>query len=180
MRRLFLAALLLGIVVSAFAVGYRVSFQGVRQASMGLTRVTHTHDASVMFYNAAGLAFVDSKVSIAAGGFGIMNKVKWQNPSTLESAETDSPLGTPFYFAASYRPVEDLTLGVSVTTPFGSTVTWPNDWAGKANITEIEIRSFFIQPPVAIKINDWFSMGAGFIYAHGGRSEERRVGKECR
>ena len=75
MRRLFLAALLLGMGVSAFAGGYRVSFQGVRQASMGLTSVTHTHDASVMFYNPAGLAFVDSKVSIAAGGFGIMNKI---------------------------------------------------------------------------------------------------------
>jgi len=175
MRRLFLAALLLGMGVSAFAGGYRVSFQGVRQASMGLTSVTHTHDASVMFYNPAGLAFVDSKVSIAAGGFGIMNKVKWQNPSTLESAETDSPLGTPFYFAASYRPVEDLTLGVSVTTPFGSTVTWPNDWAGKANITEIEMRSFFIQPTVSIKFNDWFSMGAGFIYAHGGVTLNRTM-----
>src|SRR5690554_1745946 len=109
MKKIYLAALMLGMGISAFAGGYRVSLQGVRQASMGLTSVMHARDASVAFFNPAGLAFIDSKISIAAGGFGIMNKVKWQNPSTLESAETDSPLKTPIYFAASYRPFEDIT-----------------------------------------------------------------------
>lgn len=173
MKKIYLVALMLGMGISAFAGGYRVSLQGVRQASMGLTSVMHARDASVAFFNPAGLAFIESKVSIAAGGFGIMNKVKWQNPNTLESAETDSPLGTPFYFAASYRPFEDITLGVSLTTPFGSTVTWPDNWAGKANITEIEMKSFYIQPTLAVKFNDWFSVGAGFIYAHGGVTLKR-------
>jgi long-chain fatty acid transport protein len=173
MKKIYLAALMLGMGISAFAGGYRVSLQGVRQASMGLTSVMHARDASVAFFNPAGLAFIDSKISIAAGGFGVMNKVKWQNPSTLESAETDSPLGTPIYFAASYRPFEDITIGVSLTTPFGSTVTWPEDWAGKANITEIEMKSFFIQPTLAVKFNEWFSVGAGFIYAHGGVTLKR-------
>lgn len=176
MRRIYLAAVLLGLGVStAFAGGYRVSFQGVRQASMGLTSVADVRDASVAFYNPAGLAFVEDKVSIAAGGFGIINKVKWQNPSTLEYAETDSPLGTPVYFAASYRAFEDVTFGLSVTTPFGSTVKWPEDWAGKANITKIDMKSYFIQPTVAVKFNEWFSVGAGFIYAHGGVTLNRTM-----
>lgn len=175
MRRVYLTALLLGLGISAFAGGYRVSFQGVRQASMGLTSVMHARDASIAFYNPAGLAFVEGKLSIAAGGFGIINNVKWQNPSTLESAETDSPLGTPIYFAASYRPIEDVTVGISFTTPFGSTVTWPEDWAGKANITEISMKSYFIQPTVAVKFNDWFSAGAGFIYAMGSVNLQRTM-----
>ena len=167
MRRVYLLALLLGMGSTAFAGGYRVALQGVRQASMGNTGVVHARDASVAFFNPAGLAFVEGKVSIAAGGFGIMNNVAWQNPSTLEKAETDSPLGTPIYFAASYRPIEDVTVGVSFTTPFGSTVTWPEGWAGQANINEIELKSYFIQPTVAVKFNEWFSAGAGFIYAMG-------------
>src|SRR5690606_15436483 len=44
---------------------------------------------------------------------------------------------------------------------------WPADWAGRANITQIELKSYFIQPTVAFKFNDWFSVGAGFIYAMG-------------
>ncbi|MDD3458131.1 MAG: outer membrane protein transport protein [Weeksellaceae bacterium] len=167
MRRICLSVLLLGLGATAFAGGYRVALQGVRQASMGLTGVMHAKDASVAFFNPAGLAFVDAKVSIAAGGFGVTNNVAWQNPSTLESAETDSPMGTPIYFAASYRPLKDVTVGVSFTTPFGSTLKWPEDWAGRANITQIELKSYFIQPTVAFKFNDWFSVGAGFIYAMG-------------
>lgn len=173
MRKICLLALLAGMGSSAFAGGYRVALQGVRQASMGLTGVMHARDASVAFFNPAGLAFVDSKVSIAAGGFGISNKVEWQNPSTLESAKTDNPLGTPIYFAASYRPLDDITIGVSFTTPFGSTLKWDKDWAGKANITEIELKSYFIQPTVAFKFNDWFSAGAGFIYAMGSVNLQR-------
>lgn len=175
MRRIYLTVLLFGLSVSAFAGGYRVALQGVRQAAMGLTSVMHAKDASIAFYNPAGLAFVESKISIAAGGFGIVNNVKWQNPKTLESSKTDSPLGTPFYFAASYRPFEELTVGVSVTTPFGSTVTWPDDWAGRANITKISMKSFFIQPTFAVKFNEWFSLGAGFIYAHGGVKLKRKT-----
>lgn len=175
MRRVFLIALLFGLGTTAFAGGYRVAFQGVRQASMGLTSVMHARDASIAFYNPAGLAFVESKLSVAVGGFGIINNVKWQNPKTLESAETDSPLGTPIYFAASYRPIEDVTVGVSFTTPFGSTVTWPEDWAGKANITEITLKSYFIQPTVAVKFNEWFSAGAGFIYAMGSVNLQRTM-----
>ncbi|MFV0305062.1 MAG: OmpP1/FadL family transporter [Moheibacter sp.] len=175
MRKIYLVALLLGLGTTAFAGGYRVALQGVRQASLGMTGSMHARDASIAFYNPAGLAFVEGKVSIAAGGFGIMSNNKWQNTQTLESAETDSPLGTPIYFAASYRPVEEVTVGVSFTTPFGNTVKWPEDWAGKANITEIQLKSYFIQPTVAVKFNEWFSAGAGFIYALGSVNLQRTM-----
>lgn len=50
MRKIYLLGLLFGLGIStAFAGGYRVSLQGVRQASMGLTSVMHAHDASVAF-----------------------------------------------------------------------------------------------------------------------------------
>lgn len=175
MRRVYLLALLLGLGSSAFAGGYRVALQGVRQASIGNTGVMHAKDASVAFFNPAGLAFVEGKVSIAAGGFGIMNNVAWQNPSTLEKAETDSPLGTPIYLAASYRPIDEVTVGVSFSTPFGSTVKWPEGWAGQANINEISLKSYFIQPTVAFKFNEWFSAGVGFIYAMGSVNLQRTM-----
>ncbi len=31
------------------------------------------------------------------------------------------------YLVVSYKPVDDLAIGLSVTTPFGSSVTWPED-----------------------------------------------------
>ncbi len=167
MKKIFLTLALIGLSSSAFAGGYRVALQGVRQAALGGTSATQTHDASVAFYNPAGLAFVDSKLSIAVGGFGVKTDVKWQDPMTLQKTETDSKLGTPMYLAVSYKPVDDLAIGLSVTTPFGSSVTWPEDWQNKANITHIDLKAFNIQPTVAYRFSDWFSLGVGFIYTHG-------------
>ncbi|WP_413532726.1 OmpP1/FadL family transporter [Empedobacter brevis] len=167
MKKIFLTLALIGLSSSAFAGGYRVALQGVRQAALGGTSATQTRDASVAFYNPAGLAFVDSKLSIAVGGFGVKTDVKWQDPTTLQKAESDSKLGTPMYFAVSYKPTDDLAIGVSVTTPFGSSVTWPEDWQNKSNITHIDLKAFNIQPTVAYRFSDWFSLGVGFIYTHG-------------
>lgn len=176
MRKIFLFTLFLGLGLSTvYAGGYRVALQGVRQASMGLTGVMQANDASVAFYNPAGLAFLDSKLSIAAGGFGIKSKVAYQDPKSLEKAESDNPIGTPIYFAASYKPVDELAVGVSFATPFGNTLKWPNDWAGASNITTIELKSYFIQPTVAYKFTDWFSVGAGFIYALGSVDLQRNI-----
>lgn len=167
MRKIYLGLIAACLGTSAFAGGYRVSLQGVRQSAIGLTSVMHTRDASVAFFNPAGLAFVESKFSVAAGVYGVQTDFHWQNPKTQETASTDSPMGTPIYFAASYRPIKDLTVGVSLTTPFGNSVKWPEGWAGSANITEISLKSYFLQPTLAYKFNDWFSVGAGFIIAKG-------------
>ncbi|MBV7440134.1 outer membrane protein transport protein [Weeksellaceae bacterium TAE3-ERU29] len=147
--------------------GYRVSLQGVRQAALGAQGVAMHHDASVAFFNPAALAFVESKVSIAVGGFGVGIKSSYQNQQTLQTAETKNPLGTPLYFAASYKPTKNLAVGVSVTTPFGSTIDWGNEWAGRYIIDRIALKSFFIQPTVAYSFNDWFSLGGGVIIARG-------------
>lgn len=162
-----------GILV--FGGGYRVSLQGVRQAAMGAQGTAFHHDASVAFFNPAALAFVDKKVSIALGGFGVLTTSKYQDPSTLKTAETDNPLGTPLYFAASYKPTEKLALGFSFTTPFGSTVDWGEEWTGRYTINKMELKSFFFQPTIAYKFNDWISFGGGFIIARGEANITRSV-----
>ena len=167
MKKIFLTLTLAALSSTAFAGGYRVALQGVRQAALGGTAVTHTKDASVAFYNPAGLAFIDAKLSIAAGVFGVKSEANWQDPLTLHKATTDNKLSTPLYFAVSYKPTENLAIGVSVATPFGSSLTWPSDWENRANITEIELMAINVQPTISYKFADWFSLGAGFIYTHG-------------
>lgn len=174
MRRLFITLALLGLSSSAFAGGYRVALQGVRQAAMGGVSAD-VRDASVAFYNPAGLAFVDSKLSVAIGGFGVSSEAKWQDPLTLNSSVTDNKLSTPIYAAVSYKPIDDLAVGVSVTTPYGSALTWPKDWENRANVTDIELRAFYIQPTVAYKFNEWFSLGFGFIFSKGSVNLQRAM-----
>ncbi|MCW3160557.1 OmpP1/FadL family transporter [Chryseobacterium oryctis] len=165
MKKILLSTALLAGVLS-YAGGFRVSLQGVRQLAMAHTSA-HTEDASVTFFNPAGMSFIPSKLSIVAGGFGASNKVTFQNLNTLQSTETDNPIGTPIYAAVAYKPIDKLSLGFSFSTPFGSTIQWPESWEGRELVQKMELKSFYFQPMVSVKLADWMSFGASYIYAKG-------------
>lgn len=152
--------------VMAYAGGFRVSLQGVKQLAMAHTSA-HAEDASVAFFNPAGISFIPSKLSVAAGGFGVSNKITYQNTNTLQQTETDNPLGTPIYAAVAYKVLDNLSLGFSFSTPFGSTIEWPGDWEGREIVQRLELKSYFFQPMVSVKLAPWASFGASYIYAKG-------------
>ena len=150
----------------AYAGGFRVSLQGVKQLAQAHTSA-HAEDASVAFFNPAGISFIPSKLSVAAGGFGVKNTITYQNLSTLESYDTNSPMGTPIYAAIAYKVHENVSLGFSFATPFGSTIQYPEDWAGRDIVQKLELKAFYFQPMVSFKLADWISVGGSYIYAKG-------------
>ncbi len=113
-RILITTALLAGVLT--YAGGFRVSLQGVKQLAMAHTSA-HAEDASVAFFNPAGISFIPNKLSVAVGAFGAKSEVEYQNLSTLQSYKTDNPLGTPLYAAIAYKVSNTISVGVSVTTP---------------------------------------------------------------
>lgn len=157
-------ALLAGVLTQAG--GFRVSLQGVKQLAMAHTSA-HTEDASVAFFNPAGMSFIPNRLSVAAGGFGINTEITYQNPTTLESFSTDNPMGTPIYAAVAYKIVDEVSVGFSFTTPYGSTIKWPTDWAGREIVQDIELKAFYFQPMVSVKLAPWVAVGGSYIYAKG-------------
>ncbi|MEN9487071.1 MAG: hypothetical protein RIR56_759, partial [Bacteroidota bacterium] len=105
--------------------------------------------------------------SVAVGAFGAKTEVEYQNLSTLQSFKTDNPLGTPLYAAIAYKVNNTVSVGLSVTTPFGSTVKWADNWAGNEMVQKMELKSFYFQPMVSFKFNEWAAIGGSFIYAKG-------------
>ncbi|MGC4128968.1 MAG: outer membrane protein transport protein [Bergeyella sp.] len=165
MRKIFVTtAIMSGAML--YAGGFRVSLQGVKQLAMAHTSA-HAEDASVAFFNPAAISFIPAKLSVAAGGFGAFTTVTYQNPSTLQSFETDSPVGTPIYAAVTYKVIDNLSVGFSFATPFGSTIQWPEDWAGKEMVQKMELKALFFQPMVSVKLAPWASFGASYIHAKG-------------
>lgn len=165
MRKILItSALLAGTMI--FAGGFRVSLQGVKQLAMAHTSA-HAEDASVAFFNPAGMSFIPSKLSVAAGGFGIKNTITYQNPTTGASYDTDNPIGTPLYAAVAYKVVDNVSVGFSFTTPFGSTIEWPADWAGKEIVQRMELKGMYFQPMVSVKLAPWAAIGGSYIYATG-------------
>ena len=165
MKKIVVTTALLAGVLS-YAGGFRVSLQGVRQLAMAHTSA-HAEDASVTFFNPAGMSFIPSKLSVAAGGFGAKSIVTYQNLSTLQSSETNNPLGTPLYAAVAYKVLDNVSVGFNFSTPFGSTIEWPSDWAGREIVQRLELQAFYFQPMVSFKLAPWVSLGGSYIYARG-------------
>lgn len=165
MKKIVLTTVLLAGVL-AQAGGFRVSLQGVKQLAMAHTSA-HAEDASVTFFNPAGMSFIPAKLSIAAGGFGAKSSVTYQNLSTLESFDTNNPIGTPIYAAIAYKVLDNVSVGFSFSTPFGSTIEWPSDWAGREIVQRLELKAFYFQPMVSFKLAPWASIGGSYIYAKG-------------
>ena len=109
---------------AVYAGGYRIGAQGQRALAMGHAGVGVVNSAETAFFNPSGLVYLEDKFTVSAGVTGVFSNVKWQNESTGQFAETDSPMGTPFYFHASYKINEWLAAGLTVTSPYGSTVEW--------------------------------------------------------
>jgi long-chain fatty acid transport protein len=165
MKKVLLStALLAGAMM--YAGGFRVSLQGVKQLAQAHTSA-HAEDASVAFFNPAGISFIPNKLSIVAGGFGAKSKVNYQNLSTLQSYDTESPIGTPVYAAIAYKVTDDVSLGLSVSTPFGNTIEWPKDWSGREIVQTLELKAFYFEPMVSFKLAPWMSVGGSYIYAKG-------------
>lgn len=165
MRKLILSTALLASVI-AYAGGFRVSLQGVKQLAMAHTSA-HAEDASVTFFNPAGMSFIPAKLSVAAGGFGAKTAITFQNTATYQSTDTDSPLGTPLYAAVAYKVVDNVSVGFSFSTPFGSTIQWPGDWEGREMVQKMELKGLYFQPMVSVKLAPWASVGVSYIYAKG-------------
>jgi long-chain fatty acid transport protein len=165
-------ALLAGVLAQAG--GFRVSLQGVKQLAMAHTSA-HAEDASVTFFNPAGMSFIPAKLSVAAGGFGASSSVTYQNLSTLESYDTNNPLGTPIYAAVAYKVLDNVSVGFNFSTPFGSTIEWPSDWSGKEIVQRLELKAFYFQPMISFKLAPWASVGGSYIYAKGSVNWDKAV-----
>jgi long-chain fatty acid transport protein len=152
----------------ANAQGFQVNFQGQKQQGMGCAGSGLVQDASTLFFNPAGASFVSkSQVNIASTP--IFGNVMYVDSATNEMYRTENPVGTPLNFYALVKPkrFHRLAYGLSVTTPFGSTVQYEPGWIGRFAITRLSMKVFHIQPTASFKITDNISIGAGFVFSPG-------------
>jgi len=161
---------------SIYAGGYRVALQGQRMLGMAHAGLSVFKNAETAFFNPAGIAFLDNKLSISFGANAILSTVKFQNKMYNWQYETDNPVGTPFYLSLAYQLSDHFNAGLSVYTPFGSSSVW-NEWAGSEIVNDISMKVFYVQPSLAYKFNDKLSIGASFILAFGEVSYNKNINR---
>lgn len=177
MKKVFLLAVFALATAATYAGGYRVSLQGNKALAMGHTGVAVIESSELVFFNPAGLVYLEDKFSISIGASGVFSNIAYQNSETGANARSDSPVGTPLYLYAAYKATDWLSFGLGVYTPYGSEVKYKDDWEGSHLVNNIDLKAIYFQPTVSFKINDKLSFGGGPIYVTGSVNFNRNLNR---
>jgi long-chain fatty acid transport protein len=158
----------LSLLNSVFSQGFQVNFQGQKQQGMGCAGSAFVQDASTLFYNPGGACFA-SKSEVNAASTPIVANVMYVDSATEEVFRTKNPVGTPLSAYALIKPEKfhRFAYGISITTPFGSTVQYEDAWIGRFALTRLAMKVFHVQPTVSFKVTDNIGIGAGFLWSPG-------------
>lgn len=166
MKKEILAALAVAMgALTASAEGYQVNSLSAKQLGMGHTGIALPLGGESMFFNPAGMGFMDKTLDISAAVTGIQPTCT----ATVEGKEytTDCAMSTPLNFNAAFSIYPNLKAGVSLYTPYGSSINWTENWPGSVLTQEVNLKVFTIQPTVAWKPIENLSIGAGLMISWG-------------
>jgi len=154
--------------VQLFAGGFQVNLQGNRSAGMGHTGTGLRLGAASGFFNPGALAFSGTEVLIGINLISAHVGYREFAPGVYEANNTN-PLGTPFHGYVALRISEDspFVFGLGVYTPFGSSISYDDDWKGQFLLREMGLRAIFYQGTIAYQVNEKLGIGAGYVFATG-------------
>ena len=132
-------------------------------------------DASTVWYNPAGLTRLNGSQMVVGGHF-IVPSLKFSKTSANRATAIgggaisggdggdagESALVPNFYYA---RRIDDrLSVGLGLNAPFGLATDYDDDWVGRYHANRSEIMTINVNPALAYKVTDQFSVGAGLNY----------------
>lgn len=158
-----LAALLTAGAVHAE--GYQVNSLSAKQLGMGHTGVAQKLGSESMFFNPAGMGFMDKTLDLSGSFTAIMPTAT----ATVDGTKykTDCDPATPLGFHAAFSIYPNLKAGVSFYTPYGSSINWTDNWPGAVLNQNVKLKVFTIQPTMAWKITPKLSVGLGAMITWG-------------
>jgi len=154
-------------VTTTFGGGYQVGLHSARNIGMGLIGTSLSYDASTLFYNPGGAAFVNEKWSFSGGVSLLMARTTFQAQDVNYQTHLKHKLNTPLYFYAAFKPTKNLSVGLAVNTPYGNSLGWEDNWKGRFLIQNLSFKAFTFQPTVSYKFGDIIGIGIGLVYAYG-------------
>lgn len=164
-RHIILAMTLLAGICQAKAEGYQVNTLSARQLGMAHTGVAQKLGAESMIFNPAGLGFSSKTLDLTGSLTAVSSKVSADVNGT--PFHTHNSISTPMAFNAAFRVYDNLQVGVSFYTPYGSSINWTRDWPGSVLNQKVNLKIYNIQPTVAWRILPKLSVGAGLILSWG-------------
>ena len=166
MKKLIISAVALLLSAgAAMAEGYQVNTLSAKQLGMGHTGVALELGAESMFFNPAGMAFMNKTLDLSGSFTAIMPTAT----ATVDGRkfETDCNASTPIAAHAAFSIYDNLKAGVSFYTPYGSSINWTDNWPGAVLNQNVNLKAFTIQPTVSWAITPKLSIGLGAMITWG-------------
>lgn len=170
----YLAVFVVGVAGTAHAAGFALIEQnasGLGNAYAGAAAVAQ--DASTIYFNPAGMTLLPDSQLVMAGHL-IKPKAELSGTAVFVNPHPAAPNPVPggqggdaggwalvpnFYYA--FRLTPEVHLGLGINAPFGLKTEYDEGWIGRYHALKSEIKTINVNPSIAWKVSDTFSVGAG-------------------
>jgi len=152
---------LMGVLLSAqlsFGAGFALYEGRARGFALGGTLVGRADDASALFYNPAGITQLPG-LQVMGGATAIAPSMKVTTAAGTES--TKDNVWVPPHLYATYQFSDKVWFGLGSFSQFGLGTEFDPNWVGRFNNYEAVIQTLTVNPNIAFKLNDQFSLAAG-------------------
>ena len=164
------SALLFLAPAGANAGGFAVKEQSTAAQGNSFAGATAgAEDVTYMFFNPAGLIrHPDHQAALIVSDIIVQGETANANAGVGgESASGDGAVDALVPAAyAMWSVSPDLKLGIGINAPFGLKTEYSQTWAGRYHAVESDMKTININPAIAYRINDMFSVGAGLQIQH--------------
>jgi long-chain fatty acid transport protein len=155
MRETFLVTVSVVLVAGvASAGGYHIDEQDARATGRAGAVTANPGNASAIYYNPGGVGTLEG-IGIEAGASLVSTSATFT--SAVNGAETDADTKVHLLPQGyvTYRLSDLFAFGVGFNSPFGLALRWPDTSPGRQEVRDIELRSYFIMPVVAMNLSRW-------------------------
>ena len=157
-------------LVGCAGLSHAAGFALIEQNASGLGnayagQAASAQDASTIFFNPAGMTMLPDRQVVLAGHL-IKPQAEFSDPaglSTLSGNNGGDAGGLAFVPNAYYahRLTQDVHVGVGMNAPFGLKTEYDPTWKGRTKAITSELKTVNLNPSIAWKATESFSLGAG-------------------
>ncbi|MCJ7680543.1 MAG: outer membrane protein transport protein [Candidatus Aminicenantes bacterium] len=144
------------------ATGYSIYELGARAAALAGAFVARADDTSAIYFNPAGIAFLDGLRIKTNVQFSPMKTTAF-SPGT-DFVFTSAPLQIQGLHYVTWSPFNKLTFGFGMFSPYSTETEWGSGWPGNSFSITSRLISNYYRPSVAIELTEGLALGFGIDF----------------
>jgi long-chain fatty acid transport protein len=156
---------------SAHGSGFLIYEHGAVAMAMGGAFIGLANDATAIFHNPAGIAFLEG-TQVSAGVTLIFPNTtlaldNWPDPA-YQSIDLESQVFYPPTFYITHKFSDNIVAGFGFFAPYGLGTEWPDPTTFPLRYiaTRANMQTLMFNPTIAYKFNDNLSVGVGVSFIH--------------